>query len=168
MHRAAAMSLANRRIGQALSHCVILGSLDRPQSPALRACRRPFTRRGPAAAPCLQGGPALSRNQRQAIMASRRSMSDCSRCPIIASSGCHRGHCDHQCIAAGPDLWFGGTGIPLSRRGLPGTFAPRDKARQTGWRHTVAACANVRFARWLAVVAATVVARSATGEQDGV
>jgi hypothetical protein len=26
-----------------------------------------------------------------------------------------------ECIAAVIDLWFGGTGIPLSRRGLPGT-----------------------------------------------
>jgi hypothetical protein len=46
--------------------------------------------------------------------------------------------CDHECIAAVADLWFGGAGIPLSRRGLPGTSRrgakPADAGGVIPWR----------------------------------
>src|SRR5215470_9814107 len=113
MNTAAPPSLAQGRIRQAPSHCVIMSSLDPPQSrPGWLASANPHE-----VAPCLQRKPALSRNQSQAIVAGERSIEPCRGRPRPATYR-RLGHSPllplhHECIAAVADLWFGGTGNSL-------------------------------------------------------
>src|SRR5262249_59324099 len=128
----------------------------------------------PSTAPCLQPAPALSRNQSQVIVAGRRSieaLDDRPRPAIYRRFGViRRRRCDHECIAAVPDLWVGGTGNSLIAARPARDIAPRDKTRQTGgvipWQLAVAARAKLGFLR-ARLLRRRVMERSGTGGQDG-
>src|SRR6202040_4200208 len=98
----------------------------------------------PAAAPCLQCEPVVSRTIKvkplwphqgrgkvvQSVCGGRLSQQNTGLFTACT--------CDDECIAAVLDLWFGGTGIPLSRRSLPGTSRRGTKLAKAGgvtpWR----------------------------------
>src|SRR5262249_57211197 len=85
----------------------------------------------------LRGELAVSRDHKVKPLWLRQGGRD-PLAPALYRPGIETCSCGHECIAAVPDLWFGGAGIPLSRRGLPGTSRRGTKPAEAGgvipWR----------------------------------